>query len=193
MELVESVAALVNGEGIEAWKQNPWIQWLLRWWAMLGIGLADLKSQIDWKKLWCRGPGILGCRCISSDRGGAESFSLLPTLFSYFSPCSFFSAMERASAIGCAGSCRWIRNIKKDGSTISLTPLQQWFTVVWSLRRFRAFSGPRVLGAGSPILCGLGVVTAFAALLPVGVSTFVTGPAAIYLFLQGDIVRGVRW
>jgi predicted PurR-regulated permease PerM len=36
-----------------------------------------------------------------------------------------------------------------------------------------------------------GVVTAFAALLPVGGSTMVTVPASIYLFLQGETVRGV--
>jgi predicted PurR-regulated permease PerM len=44
---------------------------------------------------------------------------------------------------------------------------------------------------GVPYAVVWAVVTAFAALLPVGGSTLVTGPAAIYLFLQGDIVRGV--
>jgi predicted PurR-regulated permease PerM len=44
---------------------------------------------------------------------------------------------------------------------------------------------------GVPYAIVWGVATAFFALFPVGGSTFVTIPAAIYLFLQGNIVRGV--
>jgi predicted PurR-regulated permease PerM len=44
---------------------------------------------------------------------------------------------------------------------------------------------------GVPFAALWGVVTAFTALLPVGGSTLVTVPATIYLFLQGENVRGI--
>jgi predicted PurR-regulated permease PerM len=44
---------------------------------------------------------------------------------------------------------------------------------------------------GVPYALVWGVVTAFFALLPVGGSTIVTIPVTIYLFLQGNVVRGV--
>jgi predicted PurR-regulated permease PerM len=46
-----------------------------------------------------------------------------------------------------------------------------------------------ILGFQSPVLWG--VMTAFTSLLPAVGSGLVWGPAAIYLFLTGDIVRGV--
>jgi len=44
---------------------------------------------------------------------------------------------------------------------------------------------------GVPFAALWGVATAFAALLPIGGSTLVTVPATIYLFLQGENIRGV--
>ena len=76
VELVKSVAALVNGEGIEAWKQTPWIQWLLRWWAMLGIGLAELKFEIDWKKVVVQGAQVSSGVVVSQVTGAAQNLFL---------------------------------------------------------------------------------------------------------------------
>jgi predicted PurR-regulated permease PerM len=45
--------------------------------------------------------------------------------------------------------------------------------------------------AGVPYPALWGVLTAFAALLPVGGTTMVTVPASVYLFLQGNNVRGI--
>ena len=44
---------------------------------------------------------------------------------------------------------------------------------------------------GVPFAALWGVVTAFVALLPVGGSTLVSIPASIYLFLQGETIRGI--
>jgi predicted PurR-regulated permease PerM len=61
--------------------------------------------------------------------------------------------------------------------------------VVGMIQGFLAGLAYWVLGV--PYALVWGVVTAFFALLPVGGSTIVTIPASIYLFLQGDIIRGV--
>lgn len=44
---------------------------------------------------------------------------------------------------------------------------------------------------GVPYSALWGVVTAFAALIPLGRTTLVTVPACLYLFLQGNNVRGI--
>lgn len=44
---------------------------------------------------------------------------------------------------------------------------------------------------GVPYSALWGVVTAFAALIPLGGTTLVTVPACLYLFLQGNNVRGI--
>ncbi len=44
---------------------------------------------------------------------------------------------------------------------------------------------------GVPYSALWGVVTAFAALVPLGGTTLVTIPASLYLFIQGDNIKGV--
>ena len=44
---------------------------------------------------------------------------------------------------------------------------------------------------GVPYSALWGVVTAFAALVPVGGTSLVTIPATLYLFLQGDNIKGI--
>lgn len=193
VELVKSVAALVNGEGIEAWKQNPWIQWLLRWWAMLGIGLAELKFEIDWKKLVVQGAQVSSGVVVSQVTGAAQNLFLfvanvLLVLFALFfflrDGASFCYRLRRLLPMDPEHQERLFNNI-----TNAVTAVVHGCLVVAMIQGFLAGLAYWVLGVPYSVVWG--VVTAFAALLPVGGSTLVTGPAAIYLFLQGDIVRGV--
>jgi predicted PurR-regulated permease PerM len=193
VELVKSVAALVNGEGIEAWKQNPWIQWLLRWWAMLGMGLAELKFEIDWKKLVVQGAQVSSGVVVSQVTGAAQNVFLfvanvLLVLFALFfflrDGASFCYRLRRLLPMDPEHQERLFNNI-----TNAVTAVVHGCLVVAMIQGFLAGLAYWVLGVPYGVVWG--VVTAFAALLPVGGSTLVTGPAAIYLFLQGDIVRGV--
>ena len=89
VELVKSVGALAHGEGVEAWKQSPWIQPLLRLWSMLGVELAELKFEIDWKKLVIQGAQLSSGAVLSQVTGAAQNvflfvanvFLVLLTLF----------------------------------------------------------------------------------------------------------------
>jgi predicted PurR-regulated permease PerM len=55
----------------------------------------------------------------------------------------------------------------------------------------RLLNGAAFWLTGAPYSALWGVVTAFAALVPLGGTTMVTVPASLYLFLQGENIRGI--
>ena len=193
VELVKSVAALVDGEGVETWKQNPWIQRLLRWWGMLGVGLAELKLEIDWKKVVVEGAQVSSGVVVSQVKGVAQNLFLfvanvLLVLFTLFfflrDGASFCYRLRRLLPMDPEHQERLFTNIAN-----AVTAVVHGCLVVAMIQGFLAGLAYWVLGVPYAIVWG--VATAFFALFPVGGSTFVTIPAAIYLFLQGNIVRGV--
>jgi predicted PurR-regulated permease PerM len=193
VELVKSVAALVNGESVEAWKENPWIQRLLRWWSMLGVELAELKFEIDWKKLVIQGAQVSSGAVLSQAKGAAQNLFLfvanvllvLLTLFFFLRDgAAFCYRLRRLLPMDPEHQERLFTNIVN-----AVTAVVHGCLVVAMIQGFLAGLAYWVLGVPYAIVWG--VATAFFALLPVGGSTIVTIPASIYLFLQGDIVRGV--
>ena len=193
VELVKSVGALAHGEGVEAWKQNPWIQRLLRLWSMLGVELAELKFEIDWKKLLLQGAQISSGAVLSQVTGVAQNlflfvanvFLVLLTLFFFLRDGSAFCyRLRRLLPMDPEHQERLFTNIVN-----AVTAVVHGCLVVAMIQGFLAGLAYWVLGV--PYALVWGVATAFVALLPVGGSTIVTIPATIYLFLQGDIIRGV--
>ena len=192
-ELVKTLAALVNGEGVESWKESPWIQPLLRWWGMLGIGLAELKFEVDWKKLVIEGAQVSSGAILSQAKGVAQNLFLfvanvllvLLTLFFFLRDgASFCYRLRRLLPMDPEHQERLFTNIVN-----AVTAVVHGCLVVGMIQGFLAGLAYWVLGV--PYALVWGVVTAFFALLPVGGSTIVTVPASIYLFMQGDIIRGV--
>ena len=192
-ELVKTVAALVNGESLESWKENPWIRSLLRWWSMLGIGLAQLKFEVDWKKVVVEGAQVSSGAILSQAKGVAQNLFLffanvllvLVTLFFFLRDgATFCYRLRRLLPMDPEHQERLFSNIVN-----AVTAVVHGCLVVGMIQGFLAGLAYWVLGV--PYALVWGVVTAFFALLPVGGSTLVTVPASIYLFVQGDIIRGV--
>ncbi|HJU61555.1 MAG TPA: AI-2E family transporter [Candidatus Binatia bacterium] len=193
VELVKSVAALVDGEGVEAWKQHPWIQWLLGWWSMLGVELAKLKFEIDLRKVVIQGAQVSSGVVLSQLTGVAQNFFLfianvllvLLTLFFFLRDgAAFCYRLRRLLPMDPEHQDRLFTNIVN-----AVTAVVHGCLVVAMIQGFLAGLAYWVLGV--PYALVWGVATAFFALLPVGGSTIVTIPVTIYLFLQGDIIRGV--
>jgi predicted PurR-regulated permease PerM len=193
VELVKSVAALVDSEGVEAWKQHPWIQWLLGWWSMLGVELAKLKFEIDLRKVVIQGAQVSSGVVLSQLTGVAQNFFLfianvllvLLTLFFFLRDgAAFCYRLRRLLPMDPEHQDRLFTNIVN-----AVTAVVHGCLVVAMIQGFLAGLAYWVLGV--PYALVWGVATAFFALLPVGGSTIITIPVTIYLFLQGDIIRGV--
>jgi predicted PurR-regulated permease PerM len=193
VELVKSVAALVSGETVETWKQNPWIERLLRWWSMLGVGLAELKFEVDWKKVVIEGAQVSSGVVLGQVKGAAQNLFLfvanvllvLITLFFFLRDgAAFCYRLRRLLPMDPEHQERLFTNIVN-----AVTAVVHGCLVVGMIQGFLAGLAFWVLGV--PYALVWGVLTAFFALLPVGGSTLVTIPASIYLFMQGDVVKGV--
>jgi len=193
VELVKSVGALTNSEGVETWKRHPWIQWLLGWWSMLGVELAKFKFEIDLRKVVIQGAQVSSGVVLSQLTGAAQNIFLfvanvLLVLFTLFfflrDGAAFCYRLRRLLPMDPEHQERLFTNIVN-----AVTAVVHGCLVVAMIQGFLAGLAYWVLGVPYAIVWG--VATAFFALLPVGGSTIVTIPVTIYLFLQGDIIRGV--
>ena len=193
VELVKSVGALTNSEGVETWKRHPWIQWLLGWWSMLGVELAKFKFEIDLRKLVIQGAQVSSGVLVSQLTGAAQNIFIfianvllvLLTLFFFLRDgAAFCYRLRRLLPMDPEHQERLFTNIVN-----AVTAVVHGCLVVAMVQGFLAGLAYWVLGVPYAIVWG--VATAFFALLPVGGSTIVTIPVTIYLFLQGDIIRGV--
>ena len=193
VELVKSVGALTNTEGVETWKRHPWIQWLLGWWSMLGVELAKFKFEIDLRKLVIQGAQVSSGVVLSQLTGAAQNIFLfvanvLLVLFTLFfflrDGAALCYRLRRLLPMDPEHQERLFTNIVN-----AVTAVVHGCLVVAMIQGFLAGLAYWVLGVPYAIVWG--VATAFFALLPVGGSTIVTIPVTIYLFMQGDIIRGV--
>jgi len=193
VELVKSVGALTNTEGVETWKRHPWIQWLLGWWSMLGVELAKFKFEIDLRKLVIQGAQVSSGAVLSQLTGAAQNIFLfvanvLLVLFTLFfflrDGAALCYRLRRLLPMDPEHQERLFTNIVN-----AVTAVVHGCLVVAMIQGFLAGLAYWVLGVPYAIVWG--VATAFFALLPVGGSTIVTIPVTIYLFMQGDIIRGV--
>lgn len=193
VELVKSVGALTNTEEVETWKRHPWIQWLLGWWSMLGVELAKFKFEIDLRKLVIQGAQVSSGVVLSQLTGAAQNIFLfvanvLLVLFTLFfflrDGAALCYRLRRLLPMDPEHQERLFTNIVN-----AVTAVVHGCLVVAMIQGFLAGLAYWVLGVPYAIVWG--VATAFFALLPVGGSTIVTIPVTIYLFLQGDIIRGV--
>jgi predicted PurR-regulated permease PerM len=193
VQLVKTVGALTDSEGVEAWKQHSLIQWLLGWWSMLGVELAKLKFEIDLRKVVIQGAQVSSGVVLSQLTGAAQNIFIfvanvllvLLTLFFFLRDgAAFCYRLRRLLPMDPEHQERLFTNIVN-----AVTAVVHGCLVVAMIQGVLAGLAYWVLGVPYAIVWG--VATAFFALLPVGGSTIVTIPVTIYLFLQGDIIRGV--
>ena len=193
VDLVKSVGTLVSAEGVEIWQQKPWVQKLLRWRDLLGVELAGFDFQINWKELVVQGVKVSSGILLSQAAGVAQNIFLfvanfvivLITMFFFLRDGANFSdRLRRLLPMDQEHQERLFRNISN-----SISGVVHGCLVVAMVQGLLA--GLAYWFFGIPYAILWGVVTAFAALLPVGGTTLVSVPASLFLFLQGETLKGV--
>jgi predicted PurR-regulated permease PerM len=193
VELVKTLASLMSQESAEAWKQEPWVQKLASWWGRLGIGLAGLDLQINWKELLVQGAKLSSAAVVSQVTGVAQNLLLFVANFIIVLISLFFFLRD-----GAAFCYRLQRLLPMDqehqgrlftNMVNAVTAVVHGCLVVAIIQGLLA--GIAYWLVGVPYSIVWGVATAFFALLPVGGTTLVSVPVSIFLFLQGEVVRGV--
>jgi predicted PurR-regulated permease PerM len=191
VSLVQSVRSLLDEEGKQEWLAKPWVQQVLTWWNMVSLGLVDFK--INWKELLVQGAQSSSTFLVTQVKGIAQnvlSFTVnfivaLLTLFFFLRDgAEFLNRLQRLLPMDREHQERLLSNIVD-----AVTAVVHGSLVVAMVQGLLAGLAYWALGVPFSVLWG--VATAFAALLPFGGSTLVTVPASIYLFLQGETVRGV--
>ena len=193
VDLVKTLGLLMTQEGAETWKQEPWVQKLLSWWSMLGVELAGLNLQIDWKELLVEGAKVSSGALVSQVTGVAQNLLLFVANFIVVLISLFFFLRDGADF------CYRLRRLlpmdqehqeRLFGNIVNaMTAVVHGCLVVAIIQGL--LSGVAYWLLGVPFSIVWGVATAFFALLPVGGTTIVSVPASIYLFLQGETVRGL--
>ena len=186
------MASLANSESIETWQKTFWVQWLLRWWEKLGMQLESFNLKVDWKDLLVQGAQLSSGVLVSQVTEVAQNIFIfvanfvivLFTLFFFLRDgADFCYRLRRLLPMDQEHQERLFRNIIDAMSAVVHGSL-----IVAMLQGLLAGLAYWVVGV--PYAVVWGVATAFAALLPVGGTTIVSIPASIYLFLEGETIRG---
>ena len=190
VELVKSTRSVMNGEGMQTWKENPSVKEVLRFWNSITFELATL--NINWKELLIQGAQLSSGFLVAQVKGIAQNLFLfavnfviaLFTLFFFLRDGEvFFSRIRRLLPMDQEHQERLFKNIVD-----SIFAVVHGALLVAMLQGLLA--GLAYWALGIPFAVLWGVATAFAALLPVGGSTLVSVPASIYLFFQGEMLKG---
>jgi predicted PurR-regulated permease PerM len=191
VSLVQSVRSLLDEEGKQEWLAKPWVQQVLGWWNMVSLGLVDFK--INWKELFVQGAQSSSTFLVTQVKGIAQNVlsftvnfivALLALFFFLRDGAEFLNRLQRLLPMDREHQERLLSNIVD-----AVTAVVHGSLVVAMVQGLLAGLAYWALGVPFSVLWG--VATAFGALLPFGGSTLVTVPASIYLFLQGETVRGV--
>lgn len=191
VQLVQLVQSLVNDEGLELWRQKPWGQELLGWWNIVAARLDMF--NINWHQLMAQGAQVSSGFLLSQVTGIAQNVLLfavnciiaLFTLFFFLRDGKdFYERIRRLLPMDPQHQERLFNKIVD-----AVVAVVHGSLVVAMFQGLLA--GLAFWFLGVPFAVVWGVATAFAGLLPIGGTTMVTVPAAIYLFLQGDSVRGI--
>ena len=189
--LVQSVRTLLSDDGKQEWLAKPWVQQLVGWWNMVSFRLIDFK--INWKEGLVQGAQASSAFLVSKVTGVAQNVLLFTVnfviaLFTLFfllrDGSEFLQKIQRLLPMDREHQQRLLKNIVD-----AVVAVIHGSLVVAMVQGLLAGVAFWVLGV--PFAAFWGVVTAFVSLLPVGGSTLVSIPASLYLFLQGETVRGI--
>lgn len=189
LELAKTVRDLVNGQGLESWKERPWVNELYRLWESLSFQSAAW--EIDLKQAVIRGTQAGSALMVAQVKEIAQdifAFALsfiitLVTFFFFLKDGNIFCERIRALLpMDRQEQGRLFENIVNSihaviyGSLITalvqgfLAGLAYWFLAV-------------------PFAALLGVATIFTALFPIGGSALIWLPAVLYLLLKGTYIQ----
>ena len=189
--LVKSVGALLDDEGKQEWLAQPWVQKLLGWWNMVSFQLIDFK--IDWKEVLVQGVQVSSGFLVGQVKGIAQNVlmftvNFVVVLFTLFfmlrDGADFLRKIQHLLPMDREHQQRLLKNIVD-----AVLAVVQGSLVVAIVQGLLAGLAYWVVGVPFSVLWG--VITGFFALLPIGGSAIVSVPVSIYLFLQGETLRGV--
>jgi predicted PurR-regulated permease PerM len=189
--LVQLIPGLLSDDSRQEWLAKPWVQQVIGWWNMVAFRLVDFK--INWKELLIQGAQSSSKVLVTQVKGIAQNVLLftvnfIMALFTLFfllrDGADFLNRLQRLLPMDREHQERLLVNVVD-----AVVAVVHGSLVVATVQGLLAGLAYWVLGV--PFAALWGVVTAFAALLPVGGSAMVSVPASIYLFLQGENVRGV--
>jgi predicted PurR-regulated permease PerM len=189
--LVKTVRALLSEEGIADWTQKPWVQEVMRWWSVVSFRLLDF--EIDWKEMLVQGAQASSSFLVSQVAGVAQNVLVFAvnstiTLFTLFfflrDGADFCARLRRLLPMDYERQQRLFQNIVN-----AITAVVHGCLLVAIIQGLLA--GLAYWLCGVPYAVLWGVVTAFAALLPVGGTTLVSIPVSLYLFLHGENLKGI--
>ena len=191
VELVQSVREIVTGDGIKVWQEKPWVKGLLGWWNMVSFRLDMFK--INWKDPLVQGAQVTSVFLVTHVSDIAQNVLLFAvnfiiTLFTLFfflrDGSDFCDRIRRLLPMDPEHQERLFNKVVD-----AIVAVVHGSLVVSTLQGFLA--GLAYWFLGVPFAAIWGAATAFAGLLPIGGTTLVTLPVSLYLFLQGDTLRGV--
>jgi len=189
--LVKSVGALLDDDGKQEWLAQPWVQKLLGWWDMVSFQLMDFK--IDWKEVLVQGVQVSSAFLVGQVKGIAQNVlmfivNFVVVLFTLFfmlrDGADFLRKIQHLLPMDREHQQRLLKNIVD-----AVLAVVQGSLVVAMVQGLLAGLAYWVVGVPFSVLWG--VITGFFALLPIGGSAIVSVPVSIYLFLQGETLRGV--
>jgi len=191
VELARTVRQVVNGDGIDLWGQKPWLDSLLRLWDSISEILASF--EIDLRRVAVQGAQLASGFLVSQVKEIAQDVFVFAVNF-VIALFSFFYFLRDGKDL-----CERIRTL------LPMDPEHQshlFESIVTTL--FGVVHGSILTAIVQGILAGLaywvlgvpfaillGLMTAFVALFPIGGSAIVWLPASLYLFFQGETVRGI--
>jgi len=191
VELVQTVRSLLSEEELKAWAQKPCVQQLQGWWSMVSFHLMDFK--INWKEALVQGAQASSSFLVGQVKGIAQNVLVFTVnsvvaLFTLFfllrDGADFLRRLQRLLPMDQEHQERLLQNVVD-----AVVAVVHGSLVVATVQGLLA--GLAYCATGVPFSVLWGVVTAFVSLLPVGGSALVSIPAAVYLFLQGENVRGI--
>jgi predicted PurR-regulated permease PerM len=191
--LVQSVRSLMDEDGKQGWLAKPWVQLLVGWWDLVAFYLTGFNININWKELLVQGAQNSSKFLVERVTGIAQNvllftvnvlIALITLFFLLRDGKEFFSRLQRLLPMDQEHQQRLFKNIVD-----AVLAVVHGSLVVGMVQGLLAGLAYHFLGVPFAVLWG--VVTGFAALLPVGGSTLVSIPATIYLFLQGETIRAI--
>lgn len=189
--LVQAVRSLLDESGKQEWLAQPWIQQLIGWWSMISFRLMDFK--INWKEVLVQGAQGASGFLVAQVKGIAQNVlmftvNFIVALFTLFfllrDGSEFLRKIQRLLPMDREHQQRLLKNIVD--AVVAVVHGSLVVAMVQGL-----LAGLAYWAMGVPFSVLWGVVTAFVSLLPVGGSALVSVPASIYLFLQGENIRGI--
>jgi predicted PurR-regulated permease PerM len=189
--LVQTVRSLFSEDGVAEWRQNSWVLRILGWWDLISFRLMDLK--INWKEALVQGAQVSSGFLVLQVRGVAQNVLLFTVNFIIVLVTLFFFLRDGADF--CYRIRRLLPMDHEHQERLFKNIVDAVFAVVHGSLVVAMIqgllAGVAYWALGVPFSVLWGVVTGFVALLPLGGSTLVSIPATIYLFLQGEIIRGI--